>query len=299
MDLKQESLFIPFRSDLGDRLHLKRFWISEGGPPALLVHGSIENGRIFYSNSGKGLAPFLAKHGMDVYVADLRGRGLSTPKISRASQYGQNEAITEDIPAFVDEIVKRRGEIPQYWIGHSWGGVLLASSFARIERIRPLAKAMIFFGTKRCVRVQSRERWFTIDLIWNTLSPLLAAYYGYLPAKEWRLGSDNETPRSLSETIAWVKPGPWTDPTDHFDYAKAIQQTKLPPILSLVGSKDYSLGHPSDAQDFLSEMGATHAEVRMLEGYGHIDMLTSREAEKLHFEEVLNWITKRWPPPFG
>jgi len=29
--------------------------------PIVMIHGAIENGKIFYSESGKGLAPFLCK----------------------------------------------------------------------------------------------------------------------------------------------------------------------------------------------------------------------------------------------
>ena len=57
------------------------------GIPVLMIHGIVEDGRIFYHNSGKGLGSFLAKHGYDVYVADLRGIGKSTPKIHRNSEH--------------------------------------------------------------------------------------------------------------------------------------------------------------------------------------------------------------------
>ena len=45
----------------------------------LMIHGAVENGRIFYSNSGKGLAPFLCNSDSDVFVIDLPGRGESQP----------------------------------------------------------------------------------------------------------------------------------------------------------------------------------------------------------------------------
>ncbi len=58
-DLQQESLFIPLSPFSKDELHLKRVY-KKGllGPPVFMLHGSIENGRIFYSDSGKGLAPY-------------------------------------------------------------------------------------------------------------------------------------------------------------------------------------------------------------------------------------------------
>ena len=104
--MMQESIFLPVGEN--DELHLRRVYRDPEGPPIFLLHGSIENGRIFYSEKGKGLAPYLAAAGFDLYVGDLRGRGLSRPRIGRSSAYGQTEAITEDIPAFLGEIRRRR-----------------------------------------------------------------------------------------------------------------------------------------------------------------------------------------------
>ncbi|MGZ3709459.1 MAG: alpha/beta fold hydrolase, partial [Bdellovibrionota bacterium] len=115
----QESLFTPVGPLGKDRLHLRHIGDGEG-EPALLVHGSIENGRIFYTTTGKGLAPFLAERGFDTYVPDLRGRGLSEPRMSRTMTYGMWEAICEDVPALVRAIRERRGRPASVWIAHSW-----------------------------------------------------------------------------------------------------------------------------------------------------------------------------------
>src|SRR5689334_685054 len=146
----EESLFIPLHAQ--DMLHLKRFCGNPEGPVIFMVHGSVENGRIFYSNNGKGLAPFLAGEGYDVFVADLRGRGLSKPSISRKSRYGLTECILEEIPAFINGIKKIRGNAPLHWIAHSWGGILLLCYYARHKKEVP-PSSMIFFGTKRRITV--------------------------------------------------------------------------------------------------------------------------------------------------
>ncbi len=53
-----ESIFIPFAE--GELLHVKRFYVDANAPALLLIPGSIENGHIFYSKSGKGFAPWMA-----------------------------------------------------------------------------------------------------------------------------------------------------------------------------------------------------------------------------------------------
>jgi len=148
-DLKMESLMIPVNST--DSLHLKHIYIDPNGPPIFMLHGSVENGRIFYSNSDSGLGSYLAKYGYDVYVGDLRGRGESKPHVNRNSKYGQTEAITEDIPAFIEKIISLRGNTPQRWVCHSTGVVLTSSHLLRFPKYRDLIKCMVYFGTKRRV----------------------------------------------------------------------------------------------------------------------------------------------------
>jgi pimeloyl-ACP methyl ester carboxylesterase len=298
MDIRQESIFIDPPSG-NYRLHVRRICPDSAGgadapplgPPVLMLHGAIENGRIFFTESGKGFAPFLARQGFDVYVADLRGRGLSVPPISRASRFGQFEAITEDLPAFIDLIRARRGEEPQFWVAHSWGGVLFLSFFARFRaKRRDPVKGMVFFGTKRSIRVRGFRKFLMIDLFWNLVARAAVRLYGYLPAREWGAGSDNESDLSHLESKVWVKPGPWIDPRDAYDYGQQLRRVDLPPTLYLAGSEDYFLGNPRDVQDLIREAGSKEFEFWLLNGYGHIDMLTRPEATLGHFRRVLDWM---------
>lgn len=89
--LQAESTYILVTAT--DTLHLNRFNQEKQG---LLVHGSLENGRI----SGKGFAPLLVQQGYDVFVADLRGRGKSKPRISGKSVFGLTHTL-ENFPAIL------------------------------------------------------------------------------------------------------------------------------------------------------------------------------------------------------
>lgn len=297
-DLEQASLFVPVNST--DELHLKRIH-TKGflGPPVFMLHGSIENGRIFYSQNGKGLAPYLARNGFDVFVGDLRGRGESRPRISRYSRYGQTEAITQDIPAMVSAIRKIRGDVKQRWIAHSWGGVLMASYLARFDEHRPLVDSMVCFATKRTIRVCHLKKRFIMDFCWGPFARLLVKVFGYLPTKQFRLGSDNETDKFHHHIRLWVKPSyPWIDPDDGFDYGTAIQQIKLPKTLHLVGVADSHLGNPKDVRDFMKETGGVQEFIYQvlskregnLHDYSHVDILTHPDAVRDHFPLVLNWL---------
>jgi len=146
--ITQQSHFVQLAEQ--QTLHLRRIANDEqSGPVVFLMHGAVENGKIFYTHSNKGLAPFLAEQGYCCYVADLRGRGESKPLITRHSKYGQTEAIVEDIPAFIDHIEQLEGKKPDYWVAHSWGGVLMNSVFARFPEYLKDVKACAYFGSKR------------------------------------------------------------------------------------------------------------------------------------------------------
>jgi predicted alpha/beta hydrolase len=297
-DLEQESIFVPVGSG-GDRLHVRRIATARGGPAVFMLHGAIENGRIFYSASGRGLGPYLARAGFEVFVGDLRGRGESTPPISRAARYGQTEAITEDVPAMLEAIRARTGRPVPFWVAHSWGGVLMLSVLARDPARASAVRAMVFFGTKRCVRVFNGEKFLMIDLVWNRLGFVLSRAYGYLPARAWGLGADDETARSHEQSVAWVRPGPWVDPGDGFDYAAGLRQSGVPPTLWFAGIGDRCLGHPDDVRALIGESGAREFELRVLSraagnrrDYGHVDMLTAPEAPEDHFPGVVGWLRR-------
>ncbi len=279
-----------------DQVHLREF--AGEGSPALLVHGAIENGRVFYSRSGKGLAPFLANAGFNPFVLDLRGRGESRPKIGPHATHGQWESIVVDLPAVSDFLWNAQPR-RQHWVAHSWGGVLMAAALARKPELRARVASLTFLGSKRAIRVSGLRKWFIVDLGWFFLSRTLVELYDYLPARRWRFGSDDESRLSHSEGAVWVEPGPWIDPRDGFDYRAALEGVALPPLLSLAGKNDRVLGHPSDVEDFLRECGTGPRQSIVLgraagnrRDYGHVDMLTAPEAPDDHFPRIAEWMRR-------
>lgn len=300
----QTSLHLPAPG--GASLHLRAIEPAEPRlAPVLMLHGSVENGRVFYTPSGRGLGPFLAAAGHPVHVADLRGRGESTPHVARGHGYGQTEAITEDLPAFHRAVRDRHPGQRVHWIAHSWGGVLMLAALGRYPGLRDEVASLTCFGSKRCVRVRNLPRLLLIDLYWLRLARGIAAVAGYLPSARLGLGSDDETRRSLAECCAWVRPGPWVDPRDGFAYGTALAAASdLPPAWFLAAADDPCLGHPDDVRDLMAEAGPGQARATLLgraEGalhdYDHVTMLTHADAPRDHFPAVAAWLAANEDQP--
>ena len=297
--LNATSLWVPVGSD-DDQLHLRRMGDPEG-PTALAVHGAVENGRIFYSGSGRGFAPLLARRGWDLWVLDLRGRGLSRPRVSRHSTWGQTEIIVEDLSAAADAVAAARGRLPQAWLCHSWGGVLVASHLARFAARREAAAAVVHFGVKRRIRARHLRRLLPIELNWKRLGPLVTRAAGYLPARRFGWGADDESRGTHRDSVAWIREdGPWVDPGDGFDYGAAAHGLRLPPTLWLAGAADHVLGNPADVRLFMAECRQMEGPLWLLardagfrHDYGHVDMLTHPDADDDHFPKVAGWLEEQ------
>ena len=296
--MQQESYYLPLANGI-DTLHIRRIWQQDQGVPVLMLHGAMGDGRIFYSSSGKGLAPWLARQGYDVFIPDFRGRGKSTPAIHRESDFGLKEMQEEDMPAVAAFIEKIKGPVRQHWMAHSWGGVTVFSYLAKqLESTR--IHSIVLFACKRRISVQNLKKFWMINFGWGFIGRLSVARHGYLDAKKLKFGSDNESRRSNWEMYTWARKKQWIDWYDGFDYSAALHALNLPPILSLTGKGDHYLGHRKDAQLLLEETGSDNYEFKVLSqangnlrDYGHVDILTAPEAEADHFPGVLDWLKQQ------
>lgn len=273
-------------------------------PAVVLFHGAISNSRIFFSRKVKGLAPFLAKKGFNVFIADLRGRGFSTPTIAEEAgqpgnsvTHGQKEAIQEDIPAFSAAVESISGQATQSWVAHSWGGVLLSSALAFAEMTT--IDSMVCLGTKKYIGERySWEYMYKIMYGWNFACKLLIKRHGYLPAARFGIGMDDETSASHRDCTLWVQnEDNWKDPSDGFDYKAAYEAlSHKPPVWHISGINDFVLGNSRDVQRFAELTGQTQKFTILSkangnsEDYDHNGMIISANAPDDHFGDIANWI---------
>lgn len=271
-----------------------------------LLHGAIENGEIFYSKKGQGLAPFLARQGHDVYVADLRGRGLSSPSVKEegsSCMHGQREAIREDIPKFVEVICKLSGANKLTWIAHSWGGILMTSAQAYCPDMLSNIHSQVYFGSKRQITTREREYYTHFLFGFCGLAHFFHRYYGFYPGKELKIGSDNESTNSVMDTCKWALTscgwGKWIDYKDKFDYAlhySVIPAEAIPPTWHIGAVADKMLGNPVDVKLWAEETRQTHKFTVLSKDngnrkdYDHVSMITDKECVEDYFTDVSQWI---------
>ncbi len=265
-------------------------------PPLFFLHGAMGNHGIFCSQKFKGLAPFLADYGFRIFMAEHRGRGKSTP-LAEHNDFSQHSLITEDIPAFSDFIAMATGQDKQIWVAHSWGGVLMASALARFPRLLSRPSSLIYLGSKRRITAKNIPRLINVDVMWNTLGLWYSRKKGYLPASVFGYPT-NESYGYHRDVVHWIgKNSLWRDPTDDFDYGRALSRVALPPMLFLAGEKDLYLGNPKDVKIFMDECGLGEKKIIILgqkngfkHDYDHINMLTHKDASIDHFPLIKDFI---------
>lgn len=286
--------------DGSHQLHMKRLYSTTGvlGTPVFMLHGLVEEGRIFYSAEGYGLAWYMASLGYDVYIPDLRGKGKSWPALASDSQDGLHEAINEDIPALLRAIVRKRGPLPQIWVSHAWGGVLASSYYARYgDRFAPV-QSMVYFGSRRRVSDDGWRKNLALKGVWKNAMMMASRLSGYVPAQQLKLGTSNESRVYFRDVLTWMFDSAWIDRVDNFDYAVAAKMRAFPASLYFASELDTVYGCPNDVREFIHELGEHRGRLIMLSKqggsqreYGHIDMLSGMDAERDHFPVLIQWLS--------
>lgn len=296
--MSKELTQSKFMISVGDNISLGCTRLSDENPhnhPMVFIHGSLENGRIFYSQSLKGIAPFFARNGFDAYIIDLRGKEQSTPQISSTFNFNQLDVI-KDLEKVYDYIAKLNNK-KQIWISHSWGGVLINCALFRFKQLNEGIDKVIHFGVKRSISVKSLKKFYQIDIGFKKIMKLESSILGYVSSRFF--GVDSEAKDYHANQLQWIDPSLFVDPVDHFDYSYAAQNIKLPCTLYIVGGSDKVLGHEKDVRRFMSECNQTDSQFWSLSkskgfshDYGHNNMLTHQDALGEIYHPVLSWINQ-------
>ncbi|MCO6057442.1 alpha/beta hydrolase [Pseudomonas sp. MOB-449] len=257
------------------------------GVPVILVHGSFSNRRFWYSPKGLGLGPHLARAGFDVWIAEMRGHGLSP----RNQQYRRNRVADYaryDLPAIAAFVCEQTGQRP-HWIGHSLGGTTLAAALGGQYLGEEGAASVALFGSQ-----VSRVYWplKVPPVAWG--GRLLLSRFDVLPGARLKRGPEDEPIGLALESMRWHGLfGRFGDAER--DWWAGLAEVSVP-VLAVAAAGD--LQDPVWAcRKLVEQIPEAYRHFQRLacdegfsDDFGHIEMLVSKAAEREVWPLVAYWL---------
>ncbi len=260
--------------------------------PVILLHGTYSKRSFWISPKGIGLGAYLAEHGFDVWIPELRGHGLS-PKGDRFSSITAEEQIRFDIPA-IQRFINGRTESSVSWICHSFAGVYILASLSCGWLDQNAISRLITFGSQ----ISRGESYLKIPPIaW--ISILILKILGNFPAPKFGMGPEVESAGTMIEVIRWKKfRGKWTN-SEGFCYWDGMSRIKLP-ILSFAAAADKN-DPPQGCRILFDSIGGEHKTFTLLgkktgflKDYDHIGMVVSKESQTEIWPLVADWLRSQF-----
>ncbi|MDU9412115.1 alpha/beta fold hydrolase [Pseudomonas sp. zfem005] len=267
------------------------------GVPVVLLHGSFSNRRFWYSPKCLGLGPHLARAGFDVWIAEMRGHGLSP----RNQDYRRNRVADYaryDLPAIAAFVHEQAGQVP-HWIGHSLGGITLAAALGGHYLGEEEAASVALFGSQI-----SRVYWplKVPPVEWG--GRFLLKRLAVLSGPGLKRGPEDEPIGIGLESLRWHGLfGRFGDAER--DWWKGLAEVRVP-VLAVGAAGD--LQDPAWAcRKLLEQFGSETRQFLCLsrengfaDDYGHIEMLVSKHAQQEVWPLVEHWLDRlEIPGSFG
>ena len=268
---------------------------SQRGVPVILLPGSFSNRRFWYSPKGIGLGPYLARAGFDVWIAEMRGHGLS-PR-NRAYRHNKvSDYVRYDLPA-IAAFVFEQNPHPAHWLGHSLGGITLAGALGGHYLDEDRVASAALFGSQI-----SRTYWplKVPPVEWG--GRLLLKRFALLSGSRLKRGPEDEPIGLALESLRWHGLfGRFGD--QQRDWWAGLAEVRVPVMaVAAVGDRQ----DPAWAcRKLLEQFGSVVSEFVCLgkkngfsSDFGHVEMLVSKEAQREVWPLVEQWL-RNHPLPVG
>jgi pimeloyl-ACP methyl ester carboxylesterase len=298
--------------------------ISEGGPahgePVLLVHGIAANRYNFDLTDDLSLARFLAARGWDVWLVELRGRGLSMrPRLFSKVKYDWSfdEYAERDLPAAAACVARATGRKRIHVVGFSTGALAAMAWLSDPHRNLEVASlvsiggATSFKRTGRNVsgRLLRNLRWLRHRWLMRVVAPI-SGYWHPSPLQiiynpENTKGSVQR--RTMVNMIAnfsrnevlqysdWILNDVFRSIDLRRDYRAELGRITTPALL-LAGPRDV-LATPDAVKATFEALGSTDKQFMICSraqglrvNYGHFDLVIGREAPAEIYPLVARWL---------
>ncbi|MFF7708406.1 alpha/beta fold hydrolase [Pseudomonas sp. NPDC007930] len=292
-DLSEDVYLIKANNslDFTTELAVTRLGLADrAGPPGaavVLVHGSFSNRRFWYSPKGQGLGPWLARAGFDVWIAEMRGHGLS-PRNQGYASNRLDDYARYDLPAIGAFVAEMNGH-PAYWVGHSMGGTTLAMALGLGTLAG--ARGVAVFGSQ----VSRRYAGLRLPPLNWALRRVLKGF-GRVSGARFKRGPEDEPAGIAIELLRWQsllgRPGAWW---------AGLAQSQAP-VLVAAGSADEQ--DPAWAcRALFEQLGGEHKQFIELgraqglaQDFGHVDMLHGPQAQAEVWPLLERWLRQPEAP---
>lgn len=319
--LQDETFYVHTKD--GWKLALHHYQsVNPTGSPVVICHGLSSNRFMFDMPGSPSLAPYLALHGRDVWVFELRGAGLSDKPGLFASDtpyhWTFDDHLDMDLPPLIAKTLERTGAKQVHWIGYSMGGILMQAYLAK-HHDAPIKSGIIigsptnFSKMKRGVvkvllagkGLFGKLPFFPFSILAKALIPFVP----YMPANRFSLfNPENTKPETAKRSVGvaseittsnslwfqfgkFVETGEFTDPAGR-PYLEGLPECRIP-LLIMAGAGDSftpveAVTDPCGSCPNMEclTLGKTTG---FSADYGHLDLIIGKRVE----EEVYPLILKR------
>jgi len=290
------------------------------GEPVLLVHGLAANRYNFDLTDNVSLARWLSARGHDVWLVELRGRGLSSrPRLFSGLRYDWSfdEYAERDLPAAAKAIVRATGARRLHLVGFSTGALAAYAWLSDTHRdvevgsLVSLGGAAFFKRAGRALpaRIIRNLRWMRHRWLMRVIAPLSGYWHpsplsliynpentdGAVQRRAMVNMIANFSRNELLQYSDWIMNDVFRSIDLRRDYRAELPRITTPSLL-LAGPRDV-LATPDAVKTTFESLGSSDKQFMICSraqglrvNYGHFDLVIGREAPAEIYPLVLRWL---------
>jgi pimeloyl-ACP methyl ester carboxylesterase len=288
--------------------------------PVLLIHGIAANRNSLDLTDELSLARHLAARGHDVWLVELRGRGLSMrPRLFSEVRYDWSfdEYAERDLPAAAQAVLRATGAPRLHLVGFSTGALAAYAWLSDPHRELEVASLVSLGGPtsfKRMSRSLSGRvvrnlRWLRHRWLMRVMAPVSGYWHpsplqiihnpentdGAIQRRAMVNMIANFSRNELLQYSDWILNDVFRSIDHRRDYRAELPRITTPTLL-LAGTRDV-LAPPDAVKATFDSIGATDKQFQicsraqgMRVNYGHYDLLIGREAPAEIYPLIARWI---------
>jgi predicted alpha/beta hydrolase len=216
---------------------------------AVLLHGMFARRAAFDA----GLADALGSAGWRTVALDFRGHGESGKAASAGGQWTYDDLVEHDLPA-VTSSARARWKGPLVVVGHSLGGhVALAAHGAGVIDCDAICTVTSNVWLPQFE--PSRLRWQAKRAAGEFIAAMVRAR-GYFPARQMRLGTDDESAGTMNALVRAIRTGRWCSEDEGRDYERGLSSIRIP-VMAVATTKGRLDCVPECVERMLARCGGT------------------------------------------